>query len=184
MKIAPLFCLALAAAALAGCYESQALLLDAGQAVQPLATGDFQNVGEPGDNVTVRLGADHWYAVTGKGPKDKAPGETQRLLFNVLPGGDQRRFVFANDLKGAFIYGLARRDADGKVYFNVPFCGDTPARDAAAKAGAAMGTKKALGPTCTFATRASLLDALQRFAALPPPSQSGGDPQPGLPGAP
>jgi hypothetical protein len=150
-----------AALALAGCYESKTLLLDAKQAATPLAVGSqtLADEGERPYDVDIRLGADRWYTITTKGGGDKA----DRFLFTPLAGGLDGQFAFAVGGKGAYLYGVAER-RDGRLYLDVPFCDLGPARDAAVAHGVRVDPKRAMAPSCTFTRAADLTGALADYA--------------------
>lgn len=149
---------ALACAGLSACYTSKSLLLDPRQAVTPLAEGRQQAAGEVQETVEVTLLPDHWYRV-------RAAGKDEKLLITALPSvAGETRYAFALDEPGGYLYGLAFRQG-GQIDFDLPFCGDDAARQAALRHGATMQTVgKAVAPTCTFADAASLTAALSDYA--------------------
>ena len=169
--------MAAAALLLAGCYESEALLLDPAQAVTPLAVGTqtILDEGDTPEKVTVTLGQDHWYRVTSPDPREKP----SRVLFTTLAGTRDGQIAFAYDDGGKYLYGIAER-RDGRVFIDLPFCDLGAARDIAIAHGVKMAAKGALAPTCTFERAADLRAALIDWALRP-----GERPKlPNLPGAP
>jgi hypothetical protein len=163
--------------ALAGCYESKALLLDPGQAAAPLATGS-QTLADEGDrpqSVQISLGPDRWYRVRSAQDGDKE----SRVLFTPLadaPAG--RWFAFAYGDQGAYVYGVAEQ-REGRVYLDLPFCDLGPTRDIAIAHGVRMASKGAMSPACTFEKATDLAGALADYARRP------GKPKlPNLPAAP
>ncbi|OYX31610.1 MAG: hypothetical protein B7Y99_09780 [Caulobacterales bacterium 32-69-10] len=150
-----------AALALAGCYESKALLLDPKQAVAPLAVGTqtLADEGERPYDVEISLGPDRWYTINTRDGR----GRADRFLFTPLPGGLDGEFAFAVGGRGAWLYGVAER-RDGRIYLDVPFCDLGPARDAALAHGVKIDPKRAMAPSCTFTRGADLTGALADYA--------------------
>ena len=155
---------AAAALALAGCYESDKLLLDASQAATPLATGRQQASGGSSESVEISLGTDRWYRVGGG-------GTTGRLLFTPLdPGSAAPRYAFAFEQRRGFLYGVAER-RDGKLWLDLPFCDLGPAREIAIRHGVGAPEKKAMAPVCSFSDAKALAAALTDYVNRPGPRE-------------
>jgi hypothetical protein len=165
MRLILAACLALAAAALAACYQSDRLLLDPDRAVTPLALGRQTAVDDGGQPapVVITLGADHWYAIQ---QIDKADAPI-RLMFVPLSGGpDGEWFAFALGQKGGFLYGVGEK-RDGAVFLDLPFCDLGVARDIAIANGVKVEAKGAMSPVCRFERADDLAGALADYARRP-----------------
>jgi hypothetical protein len=153
----PTTCLGVLAAALAlaGCYGSQALLLDPALAIHPLADGVYAQAGDGGARLRLTLEPDGWYAVERLDAQGLL-GETHRVLVNSL-GGD---FVLAEDGDDGFSYAVARIEG-AQLYLAAPDCADPLDRDDAEDQGASLDE----GPSnlCRFTTREALTAALTAF---------------------
>ena len=150
--------LALAGAALSGCYASDGLLLDPDQAVHPLADGVYVRQGDPADRFRLTLQPDGWYAVERIGAGGVL-GETHRVL--AQPSGDG--LILAEQEPDGFLYGLARIEP-GRLYLAAPDCADPLDRDDADDQGARPDDDDLTHHACRFTTRAALAAALAAFA--------------------
>ena len=156
------------AVALSGCYMSDKLLLDPGQAAAPLAVGRQTTAGGEDRPQTIEISQapDRWYVV-------HVDGKDDRMLFVPLAGGaaGEQRYAFTSGDKGGFVYGVAVR-RQGAVYFDTPYCDQPAALAAAAAHGVKPPAGKAIAPTCSFTDAASLLGALKDYADQADPKRN------------
>jgi hypothetical protein len=153
----PMAALAALAVGLAGCYQSDALLLSPQGAVFPVAAGDVE---VSGDLEHVRVGSDGWYSVDEAGGK---PNDHLRILLNPLSPARQDRYVFAIDEGKTFSYGVAAKHS-GELYFMFPHCTDALDRRIATTEGA-RDSGPELVRTCSFRSRDQLFTALTSWGA-------------------
>lgn len=147
---------------LAGCYESQQLLLDQSAWRQPLATGEYFFDGDTASNrLTVR--ADGWYD-----NEQTVDGDIVRhvVLLNeldIVEGRQIYAWAARQDNGQAFYYGLAAVSADGSRHDSMSASCTTDA----AKAVAVQWGASESGGTCTFHGSDSVLGALRAIAHSP-----------------
>jgi hypothetical protein len=160
------FLLVVAGLLLAGCYESQDLLLDPGAARQPFAAGARSLIE---DDKTTRFvltpRSDGWYDV--QAVEDGSPGAAHKVLLNDL-SKDSGRTLYAyatyDSDEGAYVYGILSVDADGRVMKKDADCH----READEKIAEQMGGAKKLVDSCQFYRNdKGLLAALQALAKNP-----------------
>jgi len=151
---------------LAGCYESQDLLLNADAPSQPLRAGDYKITNEEGEvsavHVTPR--SDGWYDISET--EDGEDSGTHRVLLNALDkDGARALYAYAayDSDEAAYIYGLIAIDAQGQVTKKDSDCH----RDADAKIAVEKGGTKLVDSCQFYRNDKALLAALTALAQNP-----------------
>ncbi|MFQ5563801.1 MAG: hypothetical protein ACE5FO_09560 [Parvularculaceae bacterium] len=174
---------AFAVIALAGCYESSTLLLDASAARQPISNYDDWTYTRDGATYHARLNprSDGWYdyeeaAVQSDGSESEWTHYT--VLLNYLEstaGMDVYIFTNWDDVENAYIYGLVAFFPDGRWRSFQPGCDFFAAPDeneweidvnAAQSAGAELRSDE-FSDICYFTTSSSLFAAMRTVAHDP-----------------
>jgi hypothetical protein len=149
--------------ALAACYASPGLLLDADAAVQPLLDGVYARDGDPADRFQLTESADGWYRVE-RFNANGTIGETHRALFTPMALEDGRAaFAIATQTDDGYAYAVATI-TNGRVQLATPDCVDPSDRNLAVDHGGDEGDDGGMTPACTFHNRGALLSALAAFA--------------------
>lgn len=161
---------------LTGCYESQGLLLDAGQARQPITTYQDWNYGSGDHRYHARLNprADGWYDYEEAKIKDNGSEDTWKhhtVLLNYLTaawGYDMYVFGTWDDDERAYFYGVVAVGANGFWQSVTPSCdpissdekwGDRDVADAKAAGAELKDTGDSMN--CTFTSRDQLFQAMR-----------------------
>ena len=147
----------LAALGLAGCYVSKRPLLDARQALHPIAVGTIQNPDEHGGLLDISDEGGGWYRIYEVG--DDA---SNRIMFTALPGQTRVMAMMWGEKEG-YLYGLAYAGDDGLIHMGGVSCEAVAAYEAAAAQKARISQMNS-SRTCEFRTRASLMAALSAYA--------------------
>jgi hypothetical protein len=158
----------LACVLLAGCYESQSMLLDPSAARQPVASNSDYTDTRDGQAYHDRLIArsDGWYDFSeAMRNSDGTEGEweTHTVLLNDL-GNSNGWALYAygtwDDTEKAYVYGIVAVGANGVWRSAGPDCSgdDPPGLAPAQQAGAQIGQG-----ICTFTSASGLLDALRAY---------------------
>lgn len=182
-RIISLVAAVLAAGLLAGCYESQSLLLDASAARQPISS--FQdwtyNSGDTKYHARLTPRSDGWYDFEEAAFKeDGTEGDLRHytVLLNFLEnaaGLDVYTSAHWEDGDKAYLYGLVAFFPDGRWQSIQPNCDylssysdeDLDKDLAAAKAAGAELVSDEISDICVFSTRDSLLAAMRTIARDP-----------------
>ena len=149
---------------LAGCYVSETMLLDATQALRPLAVGSqsaiTQDKVEP---VDVRLGPDGWYALRGDDPE----GKVTHLMFTPLADAGGRTLIaYVSREEFGFIYGVAER-REGRILLDLPTCEPGPGREVAMAHHGLPPETETVGTVCEFNRAEDIRGALIDYAGRP-----------------
>lgn len=171
---------ALAAALLAGCYESSALLLDASAARQPIAS--YQNWtykgGDTSYHARLTPRSDGWYNFEEAAIKeDGSEGDWKHytVLLNYLENAAGFEVYISahwEDGDNAYLYGLVAILPDGRWQSTQPNCDYLSSYDdeeldkdlAAAQAAGAEVRVEEFADICFFSTRDSLYAAMRTLA--------------------
>lgn len=172
---------ALAALALAGCYESNGQLLDAAQARQPVSTYQDWTYGSGDHRYHARLNprSDGWYDYEEAKIKDdgsEADWKHHTVLLNYLEsenGKDIYVFGTWDDSEHAYFYGVVVTGPNGYWQSVTPSCDPLsadeawyqPDLDAAKQAGATVKTIEDTEDVCLFASQATLFQAMRNVVA-------------------
>ncbi|HLK26590.1 MAG TPA: hypothetical protein VKT30_18195 [Caulobacteraceae bacterium] len=154
--------IALAGLLLAGCYVSDRLLVDQGEAVHPLEDGVYVRADNPADKLQVTLEPDGWYAVA-KYDDNGLIGRTHRVLAVEADLGGEEGYVLAEQTGAGFTYAIGRIDGS-RVYLATPDCSDPLDRSDAVDQGVEARDDGPMSNNCLFRSRAALLAALSGFA--------------------
>ena len=146
--------------ALAACYASRGLLLDADEAAHPLENGVYAQVG--GDRWRVGLDLDGWYRLE-QVYANGTIGETHRVLFNELPMDGLKAYALAEQTDDGFAYAVAVKRGD-QVFLATPDCADPLDKDVAQDHGGVAQTDDSMSHNCLFRRRGELLSALAAYA--------------------
>ena len=114
--------LACVAVALAGCYASTRLLLDADAPAHPLDDGLYQRAGGDDARLRITVRPDGWYDVE-QVDANGVIGQTHRVLLNPLPLGALKAFAAAEETDDGFIYGVVLVQGE-RVFLATPDCAD------------------------------------------------------------
>jgi len=173
----------LAALVLAGCYESNGLLLDASQSRQPITTYQDWNYGSGDHRYHARLNprSDGWYdyeeaKIAGDGSEGDWKHHT--VLLNYLENanvGDVYVYGTWDDGEHAYFYGVVVGGTDGAWQSITPNCDPVGAEEkwyqpdvaAAKQAGAEVKTIDDTEDVCMFASAGALFDAMRNVVASP-----------------
>lgn len=150
--------MALVAAPLAACYVSDDPLLNADEAVHPLADGVYGRQGDPRDRLRLTQEPDGWYSVERLDPSGIL-GETHRVLAVPSEAG----LILAEADAPSFTYGIARVQG-GRLYVAAPDCADPLDRGDAQDQGASGDDDNDFGHFCRFRSSQALERALASFA--------------------
>ena len=149
--------------ALAGCYASSGLLLDADAAVQPLIDGVYVRDGDPTDRFQLTQIAGGGYRVE-RFNANGTIGETHRILLTPMALDDGRAaFAVAEQTDDGYAYAVALID-DGRVQLATPDCADPLDLNLAVDQGGEADDDGGMTPACKFRNRVALLSALAAFA--------------------
>ncbi len=161
---APIRTLLLAAIGLllSGCYVSDRLLVDAGEAVHPIVDGTYVRDGDPSDKLSITLEPDGWYAVAKYDPNGLI-GRTHRVLAIEGDLGGEDGYVLAEQTSDGFTYAIGRVDGT-RVYLATPDCSDPLDRSDAIDQGGEARDDGPMSNNCLFRSRAALMAALSGFA--------------------
>lgn len=178
-----LLILCLTALLLAGCYESNALLLDAAQGRQPVSTYQDWTYGSGDHKYHARLNprSDGWYdyeeakiADTGS----EGDWKHHTVLLNYLTaanGYDVYVFGTWDDGEKAYFYGVVVIATNGAWQSITPNCDPVnssekwyqPDVDAAKQAGAEIKTIDDMEDVCLFTSAGALFNAMRNVVATP-----------------
>lgn len=174
--------LLLAGVLLAGCYESNGLLLDASASRQPISTYQDWNYGSGDHRYHARLNprSDGWYNYEEAKINDNGgEGEWKHhtVLLNYLEnvnGIDVYVYGTRDDNEKAYYYGVVIVRGDGSWQSVTPSCDPVSADekwldadvDAAKRAGATVKSTEA-EDICDFADQATLLQAMRNVVSHP-----------------
>jgi hypothetical protein len=149
----------LAAVGLSGCYASKRPLLDARQAVFPMAEGVFSYPQQPNSMFDISREPEGSYRIYAVGDD-----ETTSLLFTPLSGQENLMVVAMWEKpKDGYVYGLAYVGDDRLIHFGGVSCDSPDGRRAAVAAGA-RATSNLMVNICSFRSRSSLMAALSDYA--------------------
>lgn len=176
-RIFPWAVMTVAITLLAGCYESNALLLDAAAARQPVSSYDDWKYTRGDATYHARLNprADGWYDYEEAMIDDNgSDGDWTHytLLLNYLEnaaGMDVYIYAYWDDDEKAYMYGLVAFLPDGRWQSLQPSCDYLSADDddqldrdiAAAQAAGAELRSSDMADICYFSTAGSLFDAMR-----------------------
>lgn len=169
--------LVLAGLLLAGCYESQSQLLDAGQSRQPLTTYQDWTYGSGDHRYHARLNprADGWYdyeeaKISDSGTEGDWKHHTV-LLNSLMNANGYDVYVFGtwDDSEHAYFYGVVVVGANGFWQSITPNCDPVGAQEAwyqpdvaaAKQAGAEVKSVDDMEDICLFASRDTLFQAMR-----------------------
>jgi len=175
--------LCLAGLLLAGCYESNALLLDAAQSRQPITAYQDWTFGSGDHKYHARLNprSDGWYDYEDAKIKDDGSEDTWKhhtVLLNYLTaanGYDVYVFGSWDDGEKAYFYGVVVVGANGYWQSITPNCDPvnsdeawySPDLNAAKQAGAEVKTIDEIEDVCLFTSQATLFQAMNNLIAEP-----------------
>ena len=153
----------LAGLLLAGCYMSEAMLLNSAEAVHPVATGRQTTTSDGRtQQIEIEIDVAGWYVMEEVG--DDKPS---RVLFTPLTTIGQRTIMaFVTQQDGVYIYGLAERRG-AQILLDLPTCGPGPARDVAMAHNAKAPAADTIGAACTFEYPDDIRGALIDYARHP-----------------
>lgn len=152
----------LAAALLAACYASPALLLDPDAAAHPIEDGVYQREGED-SRYRVSLGSDGWYRIE-EIQAGGLIGESHRALLNPISlDGGINAFAVAEETDQGYEYGIALLE-HGRVFLATPDCVDPVDRNDAVDHGGQAEDDDPMTHICSFKTRGALNAALAAYA--------------------
>jgi hypothetical protein len=168
---------------LAGCYESNALLLDAAQGRQPVSTYQDWTYGSGDHKYHARLNprSDGWYdyeeaKIADTGSEGDWKHHTVLLNYLTAAGGyDVYVFGTWDDGEKAYIYGVVVVGANGYWQSITPNCDPVnseeawykPDLNAATAAGAEVKTIDEMEDVCMFASKDALFQAMNNLIAEP-----------------
>lgn len=164
MRPSILAALLIAALGLAGCYESHVLLLDPGEARQPLVAGDYGAVDE---RRRIIPRADGWYDEYMWRADLGEWGSPRPILLNEL-GLVEGRSTYAVAVpapEGVWLYGVVAITEDGGFIQSRPDCMLDRDYGIALRNGASETGESAI---CRFSDSDDLLAALSEWAATAP----------------
>jgi hypothetical protein len=157
--------LALLAAGLlmAGCYMSEAMLLNSAQAVHPVAVGRNLNATDSRPRqIEVSIDAGGWYEINEIGDDKKT-----RLLFTPLTTiGERILMAYVAKEDAGYIYGVAERRG-AEILLDMPTCEPGPARDVAMAHNAIPPDPGTIGSVCEFEYPDDIHAALIAYARSP-----------------
>ena len=171
----------LAALLLAGCYESNGMLLDASQSRQPITEyQDFTYGSDTKHHANLNPRSDGWYDYEEATVKDDGSDGTwshRSVLVNYLEstnGWDVYVFGYWDDTEKAYVYGVLVDQPGGRWQTITPSCdpvmGDEKwvqsDADAAKQAGADLKTSN-FEDVCVFTSADALFNAMRNVVATP-----------------
>jgi hypothetical protein len=148
--------------ALSGCYVSDRLLIDPGEAAHPIEDGTYVRDGDPHDELSITLEPDGWYAVA-KYNNNGLIGRSHRVLATPADLGGEEGFILAEQTGDGFTYAIGRLEG-GRVYLATPDCSDPLDRSDAVDQGGEARDDGPMSNNCLFRSRAALMAALSGFA--------------------
>lgn len=168
---------------LAGCYESEGMLLSASDARQPITTYQDWNYGNGEHRYHARLNprGDGWYAydeakIDASGREGSWKHYTVLLNYLTAANGYDV-FVYGtyNDDEHAYMYGVVAVGANGFWQSITPNCDPVnaesawykPDLDAATRAGAVVKNIGEMEDICQFSSQAALFQAMRNVVAEP-----------------
>jgi hypothetical protein len=173
----------LAALLLAGCYESNGLLLNASQSRQPITTYQDWNYGSGDHRYHARLNprSDGWYDYEEAKIKDDGTEDAWKhhtVLLNYLQNTNgQDVYVFGtwDDGEKAYFYGVVVVGTNGAWQSITPNCDPVnssekwyvPDVNAAKQAGAEIKTIDDMEDVCMFTSVGALFNAMRNVVATP-----------------
>lgn len=162
---------------LAGCYMSQAMLLNSAEAVHPVAIGRGLTATDSRPRqIEVSVDVGGWYEINEIGDDKKT-----RLLFTPLTTiGERTLMAYVAKEDAGYIYGVAERRG-AEILLDMPTCEPGPARDVALAHHAIPPDPGTIGSVCEFESpddiHAALIayarnaDIMREYARLPAAAQ-------------